>query len=47
MNINVLAFYISICMYFYMRWINGNTEMINYAFQISVLIGFLATIKKQ
>jgi hypothetical protein len=47
MNMNVIAFYISICIYFYMKWINGNTEMSNYAFQVSVLIGFLALLKKK
>jgi hypothetical protein len=46
MNINVIAFYISICIYFYTKWINGSAEMTNDSFQISVLIGFLALIKK-
>jgi hypothetical protein len=46
MNVNILAFYISLILYIYQRW-NSNTEMINLSFQATVLLGIMTLLNRR
>jgi hypothetical protein len=43
---NTLAFYISLFVYFYYL-ISGNTEMVNFSFHMTVLLGILAILNRR